>query len=96
MTRTRTTDTWAIHALASIGICLAIRYLILPELWDGLGEVWIVPITLGVIPVAEVFGLSEDIVLSITNPVSPLLIPWGIGIASVNKTVSFFQERRGW
>lgn len=92
MTRTRTTNTRVLQVLVSICIGLAIYVLILPDLWAGLGEVWIVPITLGVIPAAETIGLSEDLVLTITNPITPLLIPWGIGIASANKAVTFFQK----
>lgn len=92
MTRTRTTNTWAWYGLAGMCIGPAIYVLILPDLWAGLGEMWIVPITLGVIPAAETIGLSEDLVLTITNPISPLLIPWGIGLVLANTAVTIFQN----
>ena len=92
MTRTRTTDTWALYVLTSMCIGLAIRYLVFPGLWDGLGEVWTVLISPGMVQTAKTIGLSEGLIMTISNHVSPLLIPGTIGIVSAKTAVTILQK----
>ena len=92
MTRTRTTDTWVLHVLASMCIGLAIRYLVFPGLWDGLGEVWTVLISPGMAQTVKTIGLSEGFITTLSNHVSPLLIPGTIGIVTARAAVTILQK----
>lgn len=105
MARTRTTDIWALHGLVSISIGLVVYILGLcidQELWTALGALPAVFATLTVVPVGKAFGLSEDLILTLSNHVSPLLIPGVVGIVSaktavtiLQKVVTLFRERIG-